>query len=169
MLGLLNGCTKSTPHELMLFDFENDSDLDHLEWRCHTLYSLSSNHSTHGSMSLKMDLFPSDYPGLYSLLLVKNWRTYNILSFDIYNTAQQAVQITVRIDDQKKNQEYADRYSRNFMIASGQNKITIPLTTLLTKDSKRHLDLSHIHRLYIFASHPTTRLTLYIDAIKLTK
>jgi len=168
-LGLLNGCAKSTPQELMLFDFEKDSDLDHLEWRCHTLYSLSSNHVTHGAKSLKIDMFPSDYPGLRASLPIKDWRAYDALSFDIYNPARQAVLVGVRIDDKKEYPKYENRYSESFVVAPGQNQVVIRLKTMLTKNAKRHLDLSHIYRLYIFVSHPATRLTLYVDALKLTK
>ena len=56
-------CTKPES-EKILFDFESDSELDRFHWQCHTLFSLSDEHATHGKKSLKLELFPSDYPGL---------------------------------------------------------------------------------------------------------
>ena len=37
--------------ESILFDFESDRELDRVHWKCHTLMSISDQHSTHGKGS----------------------------------------------------------------------------------------------------------------------
>jgi hypothetical protein len=60
---LVCGCPMDRPAKLMLFDFEEDAELDRLQWRCFTLFSLSFEHAAHGEKSLKMEFFPSRWPG----------------------------------------------------------------------------------------------------------
>jgi len=165
----LSYCQKDTSNELMLYDFESDAELEQLYWNCHTLYSLSDAHATHGSRSLKMELYPSDYPGLIPMLTVTDWSGYGEFSFDIYNPSEQSIEIWVRIDDRKDYPDSADRYNKNFVIIKGNNHITIPLATLLASGSARPLNIEQIHRLFIFMRHPVKKTILYIDSIKLLK
>jgi hypothetical protein len=162
------GCSRTTPKELMLADFEADEELNQLYWSCHTLYSQSNDHATHGSKSLKMELYPADYPGLVLTPAVIDWQDYKELYFDVYNPLQQQVQVTVRIDDQKDYPEYGDRYNRGFVLQYGSNHINIPLVTLAASGNSRHLDLRHIYRLFIFTKRLPSKISLYVDSIKLS-
>jgi len=166
---LLAGCRADVSGERILFDFESDEELDQLNWSCHTLYSLSSEHATHGSQSIKMELFPSDYPGLTPKLTVKDWHKYRGLYFDVYNPSTKPVPIGVRIDDRKDYPEYEDRYNKSFILKPGMNHISISFETMVTSGPRRVLNTSSMERLIIFMSHPETRTILYIDAIKLSK
>ena len=163
---LLN-CYSNTTKERILFDFESDSELEQIQWKCHTLFSLSSDHTTHGKRSLKMELYPSDYPGLDPKLEEKDWRGYKALCFDIYNPEEKNVQMSVRIDDQKDYPEYKDRYNKSFILNQGMNQISIPLDTLITSGKDRNLTLKNIYRLLIFTSNPEKKVVLYIDYIRL--
>ena len=52
------------------------------------MYSISGEHPSHGSKSLKLELYPSDrpdYPGLTPIIRENNWSDFKALSFDIYN------------------------------------------------------------------------------------
>jgi hypothetical protein len=69
--------------ELVLNDFETDADLDRVHWQCRTLFSLSSEHVTSGEHSLKMELFPADYPGLSLKLDEHDWSRFGSVVFDI--------------------------------------------------------------------------------------
>jgi hypothetical protein len=149
----------------MLFDFESEAELDQLYWNCHTLYSLSNDHATHGLRSLKMELFPSDYPGLIPMLSVTDWRRYGEFCFDVYNPSEQSLRLGVRIDDREDYPDFADRYNKNFEVKKGANHI--PLETLTTSASRRRLNLSKIHRMFIFVNHPMEKTILYIDDMKL--
>jgi hypothetical protein len=164
---LLLSCSKEKPPELILLDFESDSELDQLRWHCHALYSLSGDHATHGSKSLKIELYPSEYPGLDFSPAIKDWRDHKALCLDIFNPSKQQVQLTIRIDDNKDYPDYADRYNKSFIITPGANHITIPFVFLSASGTNRHLDLAHIQRMFIFEAHPRDKTTLFIVAIKL--
>ncbi len=166
VLFLLN-CHGDASKERVLFDFESDSELDRIHWKCHTLFSLSSDHIRHGGKSLKMELYPSDYPGLDPKLEENDWRGYKALCFDIYNPEEKKVQISVRIDDQKDYPEYKDRYNERFILNQGMNQISIPFNTLITSGTSRNLDLKNIYRLLIFKANPDKKVVLYVDYIRL--
>lgn len=163
---LLN-CNNNTAQERILFDFESDSELDRIHWSCHTLLSLSSEHVTHGKRSLKMELYPSDYPGLDPKIEANDWRGFKALCFDIYNPENKKVQISVRIDDRKDYPEYKGRYNKRFIMNQGMNQISIPLNTLVTSGTDRNLNLKNIYRLLIFTANPEKKVVLYIDYIRL--
>ena len=160
-------CCGGGSSELVLFDFESDSELDRFQWKCHTLFSLSDEHITHGARSLRLELYPSDYPGLITELEKNDWRRFKALCFDIYNPEKRKIWITVRIEDRKDYPNYDDRYSKNYSLEPGLNRVTIPLNTLLTSGTKRNLDQKRISRLLIFSAHPQNKVVLYVDYIRL--
>jgi len=164
---LLAGCAKDVSGDRILFDFESEAELDRLNWSCHALYSLSNEHATHGSNSLKMELFPSDYPGLSPRLTVKDWHNYRGLGFDVYSTSAKPVALGVRIDDRKYYPGHEDRYNKSFILKPGMNHILISFETMVTSGSRRVLNTSSIERLIMFMPHPEMRTILYIDAIRL--
>lgn len=161
------GCHKGVLGERVLFDFESDAELDRFHWKCHTLFSISDKHVTHGTRSLKLELYPSDYPGLSLMLKENDWRGYSALCFDVYNTQEKKLQVSVRIDDQKDYPDFEERYNRSFILEPRINKINIPLGILVTSGKSRNLNLEKIYRLFIFMEHPDKKVVLYIDHIRL--
>jgi hypothetical protein len=161
------GCHGTSPDELTLFDFESDKDLDEIHWECHTLFSLSSQYATHGTKSLKMELYPASYPGLKPDLKQHDWSKYTSFRFDIYNPAEREISISLRIDDKKDSNDYADRYNERLTLKPGMNQITIQLDSLTTSGTGRKLNLESIYRFLFFAVSPTQKITLYIDNIRL--
>jgi len=163
----VSACQKALDKETVLFDFETDTELDRLHWSCHTLFSLSDDHATRGAKSLKMELFPSAYPGLATEPRASDWRGYHEVCFDAYNPMDTSVRIEVRIDDQKNFPEYEDRYNKSFVLKRGTNRIVIPLETLVSSGTNRPLNLGRICRLFIFMNHPAQRTILFVDNISL--
>ena len=166
-LFIMVACSTHVPPELALFDFETDAELDQLRWKCFTLFSLSDEHVAHGNRSLRMELYPSDYPGLNPILGVNDWCKYTAICIDIYNPEKEKTMISIRIDDQKENPGYADRYNERFILKPGLNHIHIPLKSLTTTGTHRPLNLKKIYRLLIFMAHPQKKYVLYVDYIHL--
>ena len=166
---LLTGCSKTNPEKLILYDFESEPVLDNIHWKCHTLYSLSSLHAVHGRQSLKLEMFPSSYPGLSPFLKYHDWSDYKSFSFEVYNPLSEKVKLTVRIDDKKQALEYSSRYNRSFTIMPGANTLTIPFSTLKTSKTERPLELENIYRFLVFMSHPDKKYVLYLDYFRLLK
>jgi hypothetical protein len=165
---IIGQCTK-LESERILFDFESDSELDRFHWRCHTLFSMSDEHATHGTKSVKLQLFPSDYPGLAPKLNVNNWSSYTTFSLDVYNVQDKGISLTIRIDDDKNDPDYPDRYNKTFYLRPGANAVVIPLNTLETSGPKRKLNLKNIYKIIIFMAQPAEQVVLYFDYLRLKR
>jgi hypothetical protein len=163
----LVACSGGTKGELVLFDFESDAELDRFHWKCYTLFSLSDKYVSHGDRSLKLELYPSDYPGLTPMGGETDWRGYKSLRFDIYNPEHKEINLTVRIDDREDYPDYADRYNRSFNLKPGMNQLSIPINNLVTSGTHRNLDLGNIYRVFIFVVRPERKVVLYVDYMRL--
>jgi hypothetical protein len=161
-------CAAKGTSERVLLDFESDAELDKVHWECHSLFALSDDHVTHGRHSLRLELYPSDYPGFFPIIHNHDWREWRTLCFDLFNPQEnQHLQVTVRIDDRDDDPEYEDRYNGGFTLQPGMNRIAIPFGELRTSATHRQLDLSHIYQLGIFISHPAKTIVLYVDYLRL--
>lgn len=162
------GCS-GPPSERTLFDFESDDELDRFHWKCYTLFALSDEHATHGSKSLRLELYPSEYPGLAPMIKDTDWSKYRAFQFDVFNPQDADIRLSVRIDDREDYPGYADRYNRTFVVVPGANTITIPLDSMITSGSKRSLNLKMIYRLVVFMGQPKNKTVLYLDYLRLTR
>lgn len=161
-------CSHPPVHELVLNDFEADSDLDRIHWQCRTLFSLSQEHVTNGKKSLRMELFPAAYPGLSLKLDERDWRRFDSVAFDIYNPQDEALEITVRIDDREDYPDFDDRYNGRITLMPGSNNLRIPLNSLRTAGTDRSLNLKTIERFLFFFVDTNETYRLYVDNIRLT-
>jgi len=153
--------------EKILFDFETDEEMDRFHWKCHTLFTLSDEHVTHGSKSLRLEFYPSEYPGLAPIIKNADWSKYRAFLFDVNNPQDWDILVSIRIDDKKDHPNYADRYNSSFIIMPGTNTITIPFDSLITSGTKRMLNLKMIYRVLVFMEQPKEKATLYFDYIRL--
>jgi hypothetical protein len=162
----LVACQK-TGKEHVIFDFESDQELDFFQWKCHSLFNISSEHVTHGHHSLRLELYPSEYPGLSPQLKKQDWRGFHTLAFDVFNTQDQEVNLEVRIDDRNDNPEYAERYNQIFRLLVGPNSIKIPISSLKTSGTHRPLNLKTIRSLSFFRNSPSQKEVLFFDYCRL--
>ncbi|MFZ3137755.1 MAG: hypothetical protein WA126_10245 [Thermodesulfovibrionales bacterium] len=172
LLSFLLNCSDQKAREQILFDFESPSELDQLEWECHTMYSLSDEHRTHGLKSLKLELYPSDgedYLGLTPIITKNNWSGFKYFCFDIYNPGVRQEQISLRIDDKKDYPDYNDRYNQSINLKSGQNNICIPLNEMATSATNRKINLQNIYKVLLFMSNPEKKVVLYMDYVRLVR
>jgi hypothetical protein len=165
----ITACEKINNKEFVLLDFESESVLDEFHWKCHTLFSLSDLYAVQGKKSLKLELFPSSYPGLSPKLKHYDWRGYQNFCFNVYNPLSEPVNLVLRIDDRKDALEYNDRYNKTFILKPGANKLKIPLESLKTSGTERPLELKNIYRFLIFMSHPDKKYILYLDYFRLVR
>ncbi len=153
--------------ERVLYDFEREGDLDRLEWKCFTQFSISKDHATSGKYSLKLELYPSNFPQLLTKTEKKDLSGYKAISIDIFNSEKREIPVYIRIDDKKMVPEYGDRYTGSYMLKEGKNRIIVPLNNIKTESGDRSLDLKSIYRLFVFMKHPKKRTVLFIDSIRL--
>jgi hypothetical protein len=155
--------------DMILFDFEKEAELDRIQWSCHTLSELTDRHVSHGARSLKVDMYPSKYPGVTLDLDVHDWRSYKVLQFYVFNPQSEDVMLSVRIDDKKEYPSDGDSYKIKYSLTPGVTMIQIPIEGLRTNQSERMIDIKNIHRIILYAANPAIRTTLYYDFIRLTK
>lgn len=164
LLVLQFACGQQPPSmEKILFDFENDEELDLLYWKCHTLMSLSDEHVTHGEKSLHIELFPSPYPGFNPCIQRSDWRGFAAFTFDVFNPSGDDLELVVRIDDLENQPDYKDRFNRRIALTPGQNAVTIPLDGLLVSGKQRKLNTGSIQAVVLFMVSPERKVDLYVD------
>jgi len=162
-------CGKINNKEFVLFDFESESVFDEFNWKCRTLFSLSDLYAVQGNKSLKLELFPSSYPGLSPALKHHDWRGYDVFCFEVYNPLNEPVSLVLRIDDKKDAFDFNDRYNKRFVLVPGANQVKIPLDSLKTSGTARFLELKNIYRFLIFMPHPDKKYVMYIDYFRLVQ
>jgi hypothetical protein len=169
LIGLFLVCCAEKPcatHGLMINDFETDDDLDRLNWKCYTLFSLSDKGVSHGRSSLKMTMTPSPYPGISFIDIPKDWRCFSGLAVSFFNPGAEDVRLALRIDDREEAPEYEDRVNSGFVLKPGMNRIRIPFESLMCPSGRR-LDLSHIFSVMFFCVNPDSVVVLYVDEVRL--
>lgn len=162
------GACQKYESDYQLFDFESDQELDLLLWQCKTLFTLSGENVTHGSKSLKLELYPSRYPGLSTKLNHHNWSRYKSLNLDVYNTHNYQIIITIRIDDHQNESKQTDQYFHNLVLKPGLNNYRISLIDARKALSHNQLNLLSIVGFHIYMSSPDSKKTLFIDNIRLS-
>jgi len=155
---------------LILNDFEGQSDLEQIAWRCRTTFSLSEKYRSHGHSGLLMTLYPDDYPGLHLLLTprLQQWRGYRYLALDVFNPGSDPLVLHYRIDDYK-DPEYEDRVNGSFRLEPGENSLRLDLDLIRTSGAKRPLDMDRIWALMFFQVSPPKTLALGVDFVRLEK
>ena len=163
ILLFLTGCRIRSP---LFYDFETEDILDTLSWKCKTIFALSDKHPTSGQKCLKMELFPSSYPGITLNNFNSDWSKHTTLKLDIYNQEKASLRLAIRIDD-TMDPSYSNRYNNTFTLNPGANHIPIPLNSLVTSGANSKLNLSSIEKVLLFLVQPKGKRTLYLDNLRL--
>jgi hypothetical protein len=145
------------------FSFEDDKELELIEWQCKELFVLSDSFAVDGNKSLKVTFYPAKYANIIFKRFNKNWRSYNNLYFHIYNPQQDSLFIIVKIKDMEINPPYKNRYNNKFLLKPGMNKLHIPFSQLKTSITERALNLDNIKGVVLFLMNVKEPVTLYFD------
>ena len=124
-------------------------------------------HATEGKYSLKVTLNPGEYPGISMDYLQNDWRGYRILSFDTFVEGYAPLEITVRVNDRKHNNEFTDRFNKSLQLLPGTNHITIDLKDIMKAPKGRVMDMAEITNICIFAYRLKGQRTVYFDNFRL--
>jgi len=153
------------------FNFEQDQELNLINWKCNTLFSLSDSIAMDGQKSLKVTFFPGEsepYPGFRMSKFQRNWHQKDTLILNVFNPAKDSVTLNLRIDD-SEYPVFADRYNKSFRLAFGWTDIRLPLCSLVTSGTSRVLSSKDIQSLILFFSHLQKKQTLYFDRFYIGK
>ncbi|MDZ7268017.1 MAG: hypothetical protein ONB48_10055 [candidate division KSB1 bacterium] len=165
MLSLLaSACQRDRP---FFFDFESDAELDRLHWECRALLTLATDPVAHGERSLRLEMFPGNFPGLKITRFDPDWSAFHSLHAAIYNPQPDTLQVHFRIDDRRESPAYADRCNRRIRLPPGWTQFVWPLDSLITTGTRRRMQRSNIESVYFFLQRPAQPVTLYFDHLHL--
>ena len=154
---------------MVLYDFEEEKEFDRLYWECKVFYARDKRHATRGKYSLRLEMYPSSYPGLKTGWIEKDWSYYRFFKVDIYNPTGRSLMFAYRIDDLPAGPPYEDRVNGSVVLSPGKNELCLDLRSLRTSGTARPLFLSHIFSTYLFLGYPNNPVTLFLDNIRLVR
>ena len=126
-----------------------------------------SEHATDGRYALEARLRPAPFSGFGAPYLVRDWRGYRDLSFDVFLAGDEPLEVAVRIDDRAHVQSFSDRYNATFPVRPGPNRIRIPLEDVRTAPDGRQMDLSAVTLFAVFVRDLEEERVLYVDNLRL--
>lgn len=130
-----------------------------------------SSHNTHRRFSAEIRVSESDfpYPGLFLEDMPRDWRGAEALLFDIFWPAGVSREVCVRIDDQKGNPSYANRFQKSFVLQPGMNRIRIDCEEFGWTSGGAMMNLSRVMRMGLFYFNAEKDEVFYMDNVRLLK
>ena len=110
---------------------------------------------------------PAEYSGWGIQGPFPDWSGHRELAFEVYSELSEPVRMTLRIHDRSHNQEYRDRYNREFVIQPGSTQIRVPLGQVKGAPAGRQMDLAAIDGIGMFIVRPERSFVLYFDGFRL--
>lgn len=93
-----------------------------------------------------------EYPGISIIEPESDWSGYHALRLDVFSTAENAILLTIRVHDDKHNQDFSDRFNMKLQIRPGMNRVEIPLSQIVSGPDSRQLDLANVAGIGLFVS-----------------
>jgi hypothetical protein len=114
------------------------------------------------------DTAPESYPGVTLEEPWPKWSDHRVLIIDIVNPNSADLLMTLRINDRRHNNRFADRFNRRLQIAPHQRtEIVIPLDDIARGPEQRAMDLSAIAKLMLFQDGRRGAQPFYLCGIRL--
>jgi VanZ family protein len=126
-------------------------------------------HATNGIYSYQTRLHPGMFPGISMEYMMSDWKDYRELSFDTFLEGTKPLNITVRINDKEHNDEFLDRYNKQFTLQPGRNHTIVVLNDVRKAPQGREMDMADISIICIFAYNLDEPRVVYFDNIRLKK
>jgi hypothetical protein len=169
---------RSTPPDLILFDFENEDDLK--DWtnldtggatgKELARFERSTDMVTSGKHSLKITFTGGSWPTLTTTSVPADWNAWHTLQADVAVSRPCVIGFTVLQERSKRGNGYEEavsRWTRTFFLKAGMNQISAALRPA----SGNVLDPQRgkIVRFEIFMYNPHDGEAITIDNIRLSK
>jgi hypothetical protein len=169
-LGALADEARARSQFPVLADFGARAELTRFGWSARSPAVLErASRADGGHQVLHLFLSPGTYPGLTFEFFPRDWRGWGYFVLDCTNPGGAPFPLTIRINDLKHNQEYADRYNRTFTLVPGANEIRIPLADVEAAPRTRKLDLGNVALVVAFSYNLREPRDLLIRQLRLTR
>ncbi len=121
--------------------------------------------SGHATMA-RIDLTPGLYSGFLLDEPYPDWSHYQRLAFTV--SSESPVNLSIRIHDDWHNQQYDDRFNRQFAVAPGPPlRVSIPLEDVRKAPAHRQLDMRRIRGIVMFAYQLEHPLQIHLGEVRL--
>ncbi len=95
-----------------------------------------------------------------------DWRGYRRIALDITNPGSAPLVLALRILDRQHNWEHADRFNLPLVIAPETRRLVeVPLIDVETAPAQRHMDMTAIANVMLFAPQPVPMREFYVSRI----
>lgn len=99
-----------------------------------------------------------------------DWSGYTDLIVELINPNERPLELILRIDDQRHNQAFNDRFNKSLLIAPRKRStIIIPISEISRAPALRRLDITAISKLVLFEDTEHNTLPFYLCALRLSK
>ncbi len=124
----------------------------------------------HTNTTQRRGLFPfcfnrGEYPAISVVEPESDWTGYHSLRVDVFSENEKNVVLTLRIHDDKHNQDFSDRFNMKLPIRPGLNEIEVPLDRVERGPSSRKLDLANVAGIELFVSRLDEHIRLEVSNI----
>ncbi len=109
------------------------------------------------------------YPRIKLVEPYPDWSEHNFLSFCIYSPESEPFPIDIKVHDYERHEEYVDRFTREFILQPGLNKLRLPLEEVRKGPEGREMNMHDIESVTLLLDHPKVRRTFFIDGFHLDK
>jgi hypothetical protein len=173
---LLPGTARGAEDCRLLNGFNDETETARFGFAKQLKVELVADHATEGAKAARITCPPKlDWCGLSMRGdILSRWGDYDYFTFDVFNPADAAIKLYIRIDDDKsRNDDYSTQYGREFTLQPGANQIKIKTTRLPNQVQpwlQRQLDPNKLKLVAIwFPNNQTAEATLYFDNFALLK
>jgi hypothetical protein len=116
--------------------------------------------------ALRVEPISADWPGVTIDELRPDWRRYSTLAIDVLNPNAAPLRLQVRVDDQRPNPRYGERYDQEFELpAQTRQLLRIPLREIEAAPRKDHIDLARMRAVVLFMDEASKPRPFYLGAI----
>lgn len=99
----------------------------------------------------------------------KDWSGFSRIEFNLFSTAEEPVQMILRLEDRTFPQPAAERIDFPVQVAPGSNDFYIPLEALAMKPSGAAMNMSSIRRMGLYLGEPVAPLRIYFHRIRISE
>lgn len=154
----------------LLGDFEKT--VERSRWSGLGGISISREHASKGTQSLKIEFNSGKYSGAKLINLVHDWTGYEHLKIDIYYPKSASLKLVLSIYSEENTEtasNYNYRFNKNILLQHGWNKITLPINDIKMALPGGVDSLSKIAGLMVYLVNESESQVVYLDNLRLIK
>jgi hypothetical protein len=117
----------------------------------------------------RITFLPATFPAFFLQEVVPDWSEYDRLCFVVFTKLEAPVELILRLNDQRHDNAFDDRFNRSLIIHPGINHICVELDEVREAPKGREMNLSQMHNLALFTVNPEEEFSVYVDSFRLEK